>query len=235
MATRAGRPVADYLNPLRGASVTPERVDQGVDYAGSGPLHAFGPGVIEQVLNAGWPGGAFIAERLTSGPLAGQYVFQAEDISPRVHVGQKVTAGTVIGDLHGGMEIGFAAPPPNLGQALAYIKGESNYNGDPGAHPTAEGVRMSDWIVRLGGPAGLISGKPVGATIGGSGNSPGSPGSGGILASLRGMAIAVPVVIGALALGVWGIARATGASRKIRQSVSEAAGTAAQVAPLAAL
>src|SRR5260221_23404 len=113
--------------------------------AGSGPLYALGAGTIEEVLNAGWPGGTFIDERLDAGPDAGMHVFIAEEITPApgLHIGQHVTSRTVLGELHGGMETGWAAPPPNTGQTLAWVSGQSNYHGDPGAHPTAWGADYS--------------------------------------------------------------------------------------------
>ena len=84
-----------YVNPLAGASVTPERIDQGVDYAGSGPLGAIGDGKITYVgtSGTGWPG-AFVEYQLTDGPDAGRYVYYAEGISPAagLHVGQTVHA-----------------------------------------------------------------------------------------------------------------------------------------------
>src|SRR5690349_5531307 len=50
---QAGTPPATatgYVNPLANAQVTPERIDQGVDYAGTGSLGAIGPGVVTQVV-----------------------------------------------------------------------------------------------------------------------------------------------------------------------------------------
>src|SRR5258708_10547615 len=101
-----------YANPLRAVQgLTAERIDQGVDYSGSGDIYALGPGTIENVYNAGWPGGAFISERLSGGPYAGLYSYAAENISPAVAVGQPVDDATVIGRVTGGIETGWAAPP----------------------------------------------------------------------------------------------------------------------------
>src|SRR5581483_10325967 len=68
-----------YVNPLASARVRPKRIDQGVDYVGSGTLGAIGSGVITQVVlsGTGWPG-AFIEYQLRSGPEAGCYVYYAE-------------------------------------------------------------------------------------------------------------------------------------------------------------
>ncbi len=219
-----GRP--PYRNPLRGATITPERIDQGVDYAGSGPLYALGSGTIEEVLNAGWPGGTFIDERLDAGPDAGMHVFVAEEITPApgLHIGQHVTSRTVLGELHGGMETGWAAPPPNTGQTLAWVSGQSNYHGDPGAHPTAWGADYSKLLASLGAPPGVLSGRPVGSTT-----PPGSaPGPSGI-SGLAGLAIIVPLVLAGAGLALWGAARATGADKVIRKA-GATAGTAALAA-----
>src|SRR5690348_11195100 len=68
-------PAALYLNPLAHAKVTPERIDQGVDYSGTGNLAAVGWAKIThvQIQNTGWPG-AFIEYRLLHGYRAGRYV-----------------------------------------------------------------------------------------------------------------------------------------------------------------
>src|SRR6516165_3043303 len=67
---------AGYVNPLAGARLKPERVDMGVDYAGSGTLAAIGTARLTYVATSetGWPG-AFIEYRLLGGPDAGRYVY----------------------------------------------------------------------------------------------------------------------------------------------------------------
>ena len=59
-----------------------ERIDQGVDYAGSGRLSAIGAGRITHLAasETGWPG-AFIESRLSSGPDEGCYVYYAEGVT----------------------------------------------------------------------------------------------------------------------------------------------------------
>ena len=49
---------SDYVNPLAGARVRPERIDQGVDYAGSGTLAAIGAATVTYAASSGtgWPG-----------------------------------------------------------------------------------------------------------------------------------------------------------------------------------
>ena len=85
-ATQPCRPAdrsAGYLNPLESAFVTPRRIDQGVDYAGSGMLTAIGDATVTYLATSdtGWPG-AFIEYRLLGGPESGCYVFYAEGVTP---------------------------------------------------------------------------------------------------------------------------------------------------------
>lgn len=145
-----------YKNPLRNVQgLTAGRIDMGVDYGGTGPIYALGPGTITNLYNSGWPGGAFIGERLSSGPLAGHYVYAAEDITPTARIGQHVTADTQIGLLTGGgIETGFAAPP-GTGNAL----GASQFTG---SNATAYGKAYSDILHELGAPAGTTSGSVTG-------------------------------------------------------------------------
>jgi hypothetical protein len=162
---RPGPGAGVYLNPFRDAHVTAGRIDQGVDYSGTGPVHALGPGVIVMTKNPGWPGGGFIAERLTAGPMAGRYVYVAEEIRPSVSIGQHVDSSTIIGwfaPAGSSVETGWAAPPPNTGQTLAWVSGESCYHSrDPGCHPTRAGRDYSRLLASLGAPAGG-SGKSSG-------------------------------------------------------------------------
>ena len=88
-----------YVNPLSQGQWGLARTDQGVDYIPKtpSPILALGNGVvIRSTMTSGWPGGAFIAYKLTDGPAAGQVVFVAEHLSGLVPVGTKVTAGQQI-------------------------------------------------------------------------------------------------------------------------------------------
>lgn len=160
-----------YANPFRDVQgLTPERVDMGVDYSGSGPVYALGPGVITEADNA-WAGGVgdvgpgtFIVERLTAGPAAGHYAYVAENITPEVRPGQKVDTHTVIGQMTGqgaGIETGWAAGPSG-GTTAAMAAGQAATGGDPGAWPTAYGDSYSKLLHSLGAPAGTMSGTPHG-------------------------------------------------------------------------
>jgi murein DD-endopeptidase MepM/ murein hydrolase activator NlpD len=101
-----------YEDPLRAISPLHfGRIDQGVDFSGSGPVYAMGDGVVVNTYAQGWPNHVFVSYRLTSGSRAGAYVYVAEDCSPRVHVGQRVTPSTVICHMFNGssgIETGWA-------------------------------------------------------------------------------------------------------------------------------
>ena len=133
-----------YVNPI-GAGLVHERVDQGVDFTGSGSLYALGSGTVVNVYNSGWPGGVFLGIRLD----AGQYVYYAEDITPAVGVGQRVTAGQYIGRANGGgsgIELGWAAPPGD-GESAAHAAGQY-------AYPTSEGESFDALLASLGTTGG---------------------------------------------------------------------------------
>ena len=129
-----------YVNPV-GAGLVRGRVDQGVDFTGSGSLYALGSGTVVNVYNSGWPGGVFLGIRLD----AGRYVYYAEDITPAVGVGQRVTAGRYIGRANGGgsgIELGWAAPPGD-GDSAAHAAGQY-------AYPTSEGESFNALLASLG-------------------------------------------------------------------------------------
>jgi murein DD-endopeptidase MepM/ murein hydrolase activator NlpD len=91
-----------------------ERVDQGQDFAGTGPIAAIGDAVVRYAgPSNGWPG-QYIAYQLTSGKYAGKIVYVAEGVTPHVRVGQKVKAGDTIGTFvkgsSTGIETGWASP-----------------------------------------------------------------------------------------------------------------------------
>lgn len=147
-----------YANPLRAISgLTPERIDQGVDFSGFGPIYAVGDGVVLSTNNSGWPGGTFIAVRLTDGPAAGLVMFSAEDINPSVQVGQSVNANTVLGQMYegpNGIEMGWADPSGD-GDTMA-----RDYNEYHGGNSTAFGYNFSQFLQSLGAPGGVLQNAP---------------------------------------------------------------------------
>jgi hypothetical protein len=140
---------AGYLNPFAHAEVAPSRIDQGVDYAGTGPIDAFGSGRVALVSAAdtGWGNGdGWISYQLTGGAYAGDYIYVAEGVTPTVDQGELLAAGQQIGVFNGhSTEIGFALGQGDL--ALAY----SVYH--EGAD-TAAGRAMNLLLASLGAPAG---------------------------------------------------------------------------------
>jgi murein DD-endopeptidase MepM/ murein hydrolase activator NlpD len=147
-----------YANPIRGVgALSPERVDQGVDYTGYGPIFAIGDGIVTNVFNGGWPGGTFIVYRLTDGPADGLVVYAAEDIEPTVQINETVTSNTVIGQVYegpDGIETGWADPSGD-GTTMAADYGEFD-----GANSTAFGYNFSQLLESLGAPGGILQNDP---------------------------------------------------------------------------
>jgi murein DD-endopeptidase MepM/ murein hydrolase activator NlpD len=160
-AARASTPPAPpppvYLNPLRAVSdLIPQRVDMGVDFAGSGPIYALGNGVITNAEgdNSGWPGGGWITYQLTNGPAAGLVVYVAEDVTPTVQVGDQVTSSTVIAQMYNGsdgIETGWATPDSSTAESELTVAG--GIGGD-GPFPTEVGLSFDALLIALGVPAG---------------------------------------------------------------------------------
>ena len=149
-----------YGNPLRAVSaLSPERIDQGVDYSGFGPIYAIGDGVVLNTVSGGWPGGTFIAYQLSDGPASGLVVYAAEDIQPSVQVGQTVNSGTVIGQVYEGptgIETGWANPAA-LPDTMARDYGQFD-----GSNSSAFGYNFSQFLQTLGAPGGIVEGTPSG-------------------------------------------------------------------------
>lgn len=146
-----------YENPLRAvAGLTPERIDQGVDYMGFGPIYAVGNGVVLSTVNGGWPGGTFITYKLESGPAAGLVVYAAEDINPTCYVGEQVNADTVLGTVYegwSGIETGWANG--SEGDTMAMVAGQFS-----GWNSTAFGWNFDELLVSLGAPGGILQNNP---------------------------------------------------------------------------
>ncbi len=147
-----------YANPLRAVGgLNPERIDQGVDFSGFGPIYAIGDGVVLSTVNGGWPGGTFIAYRLTDGPANGLTVYFAEDIQPAVSIGQTVNANTVLGTVYAGgsgIELGWSDPSGN-GNTMAHDYGQYH-----GGNSTAFGANFSQFLNSLGAPGGIMQNNP---------------------------------------------------------------------------
>ncbi|HET9850417.1 MAG TPA: hypothetical protein VFP35_02220 [Candidatus Saccharimonadales bacterium] len=155
-----------YQNPLRdvqkNGSLVPQRVDQGVDYGGSGSVYAIGPGTILNISNSGWSvdGGppTFIVYQLSSGPAQGKAVYVAENCipSPQLKIGESVDSSTplcTMVDTPPHIEMGWADGSA-LGQAAAHSSWGSSV--DDLQHYTAYGLNFSQLLTKLGAPPGTI-------------------------------------------------------------------------------
>ena len=113
-----------YENPFRDVTnLGTSRVDEGVDFTGSGPVFAIGDGqVVGPTTNSGWPGGTFIVYKLTAGPAAGKFVYMAENCNNiQVAAPDTVTSNTVLCDMVNAapnIETGWANGS-SIGDALA--------------------------------------------------------------------------------------------------------------------
>jgi hypothetical protein len=147
---------ASYADPLRAISgLIPERIDQGVDFGGSGPIYAIGDAVITNASgdNWGWPGGGWITYRLTGGPAAGLTVFVAEDVRPTVSVGATVTSNTVIANMFNGgagIETGWAMASGVTAESQLPEAGSIS---GAGPFPTQVGLNFEELLQALDVPA----------------------------------------------------------------------------------
>jgi len=167
---QAAATAAAYANPLRNVSgLVPERVDQGVDFSGSGPVYAIGNGVVTEALGSGsgWPGGGWISYRLTSGPAQGLVVYVAEDVTPDVQVGQTVTSSTVVANMFNGsdgIETGWA-----MGDGTSRLTEsqtpEAGDIGGNGPFPTMTGLNFEELLQALGVPAAPNAGQAGNGTL----------------------------------------------------------------------
>ena len=153
--------MSDYANPLAGAKVNAERIDQGVDYAGTGTLSAIARGVITKISpygQSGWPGNYLEYQITEPGPFKGQRVYYAEGVTPTVKVGDIVNAGdpvaTIIPGWSSGIELGYAS---GVGTA-SYA---SQHGGYSEGQRTAAGDAFSQLVGALGGPAGNAGNRPI--------------------------------------------------------------------------
>ncbi len=137
--------VNPFLNALQG------RVDQGVDYTGTGPIDAIGDARILQTGAPGWPEGGGVLYQLLDGPRAGQVIYVNEGIQATVHAGDRVAAGQQIGTFvpGGSIEIGFADAAGVPLSHAAYHEGDV----------TDWGRRMASFLFSVGAPGRLDAGS----------------------------------------------------------------------------
>lgn len=160
------------------------RIDQGVDFGGSGPIPALGKAVVTDVGTAPIIQGytvPYIVYQLLGGPYKGQYVYVAENFTPQVKVGDHLRRGQSVGYAHGSspyIEVGFNQT----------AKGWTAY-GSPSDRNSAAGTRMYRLIQSEIGAARVTappshksgsgySGSPAGLGTQGPKNKPGKGGGG---------------------------------------------------------
>ncbi len=145
-------PLHGYYDPLRAlTSLVPQEIDQGVDYCGAGPIYAIGDGTVLNLRDSSWPSDGFISYRLSDGPAAGHVVYVAENVTPTVAIGERVTPATVVGVLHDAktcLETGWARDSGPAGFAAGF----SQFNGK---NSTAFGLNFSALLQALGSRPGL--------------------------------------------------------------------------------
>ena len=100
-----------YVNPFAlSTGLVTGRIDQGVDFTGSGAIVAIGDAVVLQVGAPGWPEEGGVLYQLLDGPLKGETIFVYEGVDATVQPGQTVKAGEQVATFRpgGSIEIGFA-------------------------------------------------------------------------------------------------------------------------------
>ena len=163
-AAVADSPGGSYRDPLRGVrGLVEERIDDGVDFAGAGPVYALGDAVVTRADgdNFGWPGGGWITYRLISGPGVGLMVYVAEDILPAVVPGQRVSAATVLGTMYDGgdgIETGWAQA---TGLSAESELPQAGSIGGLGPFPTRVGANFDELLQSLGVPAAPNRAQPL--------------------------------------------------------------------------
>ena len=154
-----------YVNPFAHArGIVPQRIDQGVDYDGNGPIAAIGDATITHISTAaaiGWPGYHDITYQLDNGPDQGNWVYVAEDITPApgLYDGEQVSAGQPIATFaypqDDGIETGWAQPDAADPQPIAKIDG-----GYIEGQRTAAGDNFSALLTGTGAPPGNLDDPP---------------------------------------------------------------------------
>jgi murein DD-endopeptidase MepM/ murein hydrolase activator NlpD len=135
----------EYVSPFLSASTG--RIDQGVDFTGTGPIAAVGDAEILATGAPGWPEGGGVLYKLLSGQRAGQIIFVYEGVQATVHAGQHVSAGDQIATFvpGGSIEMGFADA---AGVPLSHAEYSEGVE-------TVWGREMASFLSSIGGASGL--------------------------------------------------------------------------------
>jgi murein DD-endopeptidase MepM/ murein hydrolase activator NlpD len=137
---------SEYVSPF--VSATQGRIDQGVDFTGTGPILAVGDARILAVGAPGWPEGGGVLYKLLDGPAAGRVIYVNEGVRATVKAGQRVSAGQQIASFvaGGSIEMGFADA---AGDPLSHAE---YHEGDE----TSWGRKMATFLSELGGSNALF-------------------------------------------------------------------------------
>jgi hypothetical protein len=137
-------PEGGYVNPFPGAAEG--RIDQGVDFTGTGPIAAIGDAEILKTGAPGWPEGGGVLYRLLGGSHAGQVIFVYEGLVPTVKPGEHVAAGQQIATFipGGSIETGFA-----------------DANGVPLAHSVYTEGAVTEWGQKMAAFLKELNGSPL--------------------------------------------------------------------------
>ncbi len=135
----------EYVSPF--LSATTGRIDEGVDFTGTGPIAAVGDAEILATGAPGWPEGGGVLYKLTSGRRAGQIIYVYEGVDASVHPGQHVSAGDQIATFRpgGSIEMGFADAGGTPLSHDEYAEGDE----------TQSGKEMAGFLNSIGGASGL--------------------------------------------------------------------------------
>lgn len=150
---------ADPLSQIKNLVIG--RTDQGFDITGSGPILALGSGTVVNTYTPGWPGtthpgggGYMMVFRLDQPYQGHQYYYYAENVTPTVGVGQRVTAGQQVGIVSSPagsnlLEMGWASPTV-IGDSLAMTDYRSEGKTPPaGWANTPEGANFKALVMAL--------------------------------------------------------------------------------------
>jgi hypothetical protein len=171
-----------YQNPFRDVTgLVPERIDEGVDFNGTGPVYAIGGATIEAVFTPKNPGiwwnkdgGNAVIYKLNDGPAAGKLVYVAEDCTPSVTQGETVTSDDTpsnvicnMDDGPDGIETGWALPGrPQTDEPIA---GPDYYPKVPDGTAMAYGRNFSAFLQSIPTtPGGVLADSTNPSVVGGS-------------------------------------------------------------------
>jgi hypothetical protein len=237
--------MSGYLFPL-GSKATTSRIDQGVDFGGTGPIKAIGKAKIIRTGAPGWPGGAGILYQLLDGPAKGKYVYVNEGVKPNVRAGQMVAAGQTIGSLipgtSTGIEMGWAnsqGVPISHGEYTEgkETKGGKNFRGFlqaiKGEKPEPSVLEQAaEWfgVISSPGSAPAKAAPKAANAVGGVAGEVLSGIAGDFAKSAESLMLNIALIGGGAFLVYYGSALALGAKSPVGTPVKKAAETAAAVA-----